>query len=177
MRFLKKWTSCIFSFIAGVITLALSACSGMVTSNILAGKSTTKAFEVITDTDLLKTAEQLGVESKFATMKAFSIILMVVAVLLLVYSIILLLKNLNVIKSKSKALDIVGWTLVALFLLSTIAVLVSSNVYADAMMATTTGRMLQLSAKVGFYQPFMLGTGIVLAIITTVFALLKRKDA
>jgi hypothetical protein len=36
---------------------------------------------------------------------------------------------------------------------------------------------LDIAGKVGLYQPFMLGTSIVLAIVTAVFAFIKRKEA
>ena len=48
MSIVKKWTSCVVSFIAGVLGLALSACSGMVVKiDALKVKETTKAFTLI----------------------------------------------------------------------------------------------------------------------------------
>ncbi|MGN0787658.1 MAG: hypothetical protein ACI4L6_01145 [Candidatus Onthoplasma sp.] len=182
MKMIKKWGSCVFSFIAGVLSLALSACSGMVAVTTIAGKSstdTTKAFKVLTDNDLLTQAKEAGLQSEFITMKVFSIILTVVATLLIVYSIIMLLKNLNVIKSESKIFSIVGLCLIVLFLIATIGVLVSSNVYASAMAEhantimeavkaqyAAMGQTIEASAsvKIGAYQPIMLATGIVSAL-------------
>lgn len=194
MEMIKKWGSCIISFIAGVLTLALSACSGMVATSTIAGVSDTeitKAFKVLTDGDLLTQAKEAGLKSEFMTMKVFSIILMVVAVMLLVYSIVLLLKNLNIIKSDSKIFAICGVALAVLILISTIGVLVSSNVYAGAM-ADNVNKMLEAvkaqsaalgmpieasaSVKIGVYQPIMLVTGIVSSLAIALCEFKNIKD-
>ena len=176
MQMIKKWGSCVFSFIAGVLALALSACSGMVAVQTIAGQSTTdvtKAFKVLTDNDLLAQAKAAGLQSEFMTMKVFSIILTVLAVLLIVYSIIMLLKNVKVIKSESKIFSIVGLIIIGLFLIASIGVLVSSNIYAGAM-AEHVNNLLALSpyasvasasVKIGVYQPIMLAIGIVSALV------------
>ena len=194
MQMIKKWGSCVFSFIAGVLALALSACSGMVAVKTVMGQSTTdvtKAFKVLTDNDLLAQAKNAGLESEFMTMKIFSIILTVLAVLLIVYSIIMLLKNVNVIKSESKIFSIVGLILIGLFLIASIGVLVSSNIYAGAM-AEQANSLLQLmkdqyalmgqtieasaSVKIGVYQPIMLATGIVSALAIAFCEIKNIKD-
>ena len=201
MGFLKKWTSCILSFIAGVLALAMSACTGMIVSGSAdlsaLGMSaqtidkTTKAFKVLTDASLYADAKNAGIGKEFMTMKVFAIITLVVAVLLIVYSIIMLLKNLNVIKSNSIVFNIIGWSLVALFLIATIGLLVTSNTYANLAIELTKAELLskgipaqyvptlpiEVTGKVGVYQPFMLATSIILAVATTVFAVIKRKDA
>ena len=41
MQMIKKWGSCVFAFIAGVLSLAMSACSGMIAVTTIAGQSTT----------------------------------------------------------------------------------------------------------------------------------------
>ena len=171
MSIVKKWTGCVMAFMAGVLGLAMSASSGMVIKTPL-GSSTTKAYKVITESELMDTAKLLGVKSEFVLMKAFSIITLIIAVLLIAYSIVALLQNLNVIKSSHIAFDIAGWVLVGLFVISTIALLVSSNGYAGAMEKVGIP-----SVKVGLYQPFMLVVSIIAAIVTGIFAFLKRKDA
>ena len=191
---IRKWGSCIIAFIAGVLSLAMSACSGMVAVKTIAGQTTTdvtKAFKVLTDSELLKQAKEAGLESQFITMKVFSIILTVLAVLLIIYSIVMLLKNVNVIKSESKVFSIVGLSLIALFLIATIGVLVSSNVYAGAMAEhantlleamkaqyASMGQTIEASAsvKVGLYQPFMLVTGIISALAIAFFEIKNIKD-
>ncbi len=185
MSILKKWTSCMVSFVAGVLALAMSAVSGMVAvTTTPIGKETeiTKAFKVITDSELLEQAKKLDIESKFMTMKVFSIILMVVVVLLLIYAIIMLLKNLNVIKSESKAFGIVGIVLSVLFIGTAIAVLIASNSYAGAMesvmdklISLQTGGLGSISIKVGLYQPFMLVTSIVSGLAISTFEVLNLK--
>lgn len=194
MDFLKKWIGCILSFVAGVLGLAMSACTGMIISGSythpLAGvqnvNEVTKAFKVLTDSSLYSDAKAYGLGSEFMTMKVFAIITLVISILLIVYAIIMLLKNLNVIKSNSIVFDIIGWTLVALFLIATIGLLVSSNVYAGGVvdfqvsLLTKAGipeNLIDITGKVGLYQPFMLGTSIILAIVTAVFAVIKRKAA
>ena len=177
MSIVKKWAGCVMAFIAGVLGLAMSASSGMVIKTPL-GSSTTKAYKVITESELMDTAKLLGVKSEFVLMKAFAIITLIIAVLLIAYSIVALLQNLNVIKSSHIAFDIAGWVLVGLFVISTIALLVSSNGYAtaieDSVIAAASGIK---SVKVGLYQPFMLVVSIIAAIVTGIFAFLKRKDA
>ncbi|MBQ8615806.1 MAG: hypothetical protein IJ415_04495 [Clostridia bacterium] len=194
MDFLKKWIGCILSFVAGVLGLAMSACTGMIISGSythpLAGvqnvNEVTKAFKVLTDSSLYSDAKAYGLGSEFMTMKVFAIITLVISILLIVYAIIMLLKNLNVIKSNSIVFDIIGWTLVALFLIATIGLLVSSNVYAGGVvdfqvsLLTKAGipeNLIDITGKVGLYQPFMLGTSIILAIVTAVFAVIKLKAA
>lgn len=186
MSILKKWTSCIVSFVAGVLALAMSAVSGMVAITSIPGianeKSITKAFKVITDSTLLDQAKSLDLEAKFMIMKVFAIILMVIAVLLLVYAIIMLLKNLNVIKSESNAFGIVGIVLSVLFIVTAIALLIASNSYAGAMesvmsklISISTAGLGSLSVKVGLYQPFMLVISIVSVISISVFEILNLK--
>ena len=187
MQMIKKWGSCVFSFIAGVLALALSACSGMVTVSTIMGQSTTdvtKAFKVLTDKELLTQAKAAGLESEFMTMKVFSIILTILAALLIVYSIIMLLKNVNVIKSESKIFSIVGLILIGLFLIASIGVLVSSNIYAGAMAEYANNLFKQLhmssvasaSVKIGVYQPIMLVTGIVSALAIAFCEIKNIKD-
>ncbi len=187
MQIIKKWGSCAFSFIAGVLALALSACSGMISIQTIMGKSTidvTKAFKVLTDKELLTQAKSAGLQTEFVTMKVFSIVLTVLAALLIVYSLIMLLKNVNVIKSESKIFSIVGLLLIGLFLIATIGVLVSSNVYAGAMAEFANKLLAQspytsvasASVKIGVYQPIMLVTGIVSAIAITFCEIKNIKD-
>ncbi len=191
MSIVKKWAGCVVSFLAGVLALALSACSGMVatySAPVVGENSTiTKAFKVITDSKLLDDAKLYGAESKFMVMKVFSIIMLVIAVLLLVYSIVMLLKNVNVIKAESKIFAIVGLVLAALFLVSTIGVLVSSYVYAAAVESAIPGlvsaqsmgmilaTMVEASVKIGVYQPIMLVVGVVTAATVAAFEIKNVK--
>ena len=171
MEFLKKWTGCIMSFLAGLLGLSLSACSGMVTSTAL-GSETVKAFKVITDSDLATQAETLGIASEFGLLRTFSIIMMVVSIVLVVYSVVLLLVKLNVIKSQSKAFDIINVVLAVLLVITTIILMVASNKYGSAL-HTATGNFV--TAKLGLYQPFMLATSLVVLALNSVFAFLKNK--
>ena len=222
MNLVKKWIGCVVSFVAGVLGLALSACTGMtavakVDGSALAGTAvgdtsatlvdnTTKAFKVLTDKDLYTQAKELGIKSEFLTMKVFAIITLVVAVLLIAYSIVMLLKNLNVIKCEGKIFKYVGLGLIVLFLISTIGLFVASNGYANAMedvmadvvkaqygygftakltglMDTTTISTLlglhkyNVNVAIGVYQPVMLVVAIVSAIVVGVFTFIKRKEA
>jgi len=89
MSIVKKWTSCVVSFIAGVLGLALSACSGMVVKiDALKVKETTKAFKVITDADLYKDAKTAGTGTEFLWLKVFAIITLIISILLIVYAIV-----------------------------------------------------------------------------------------
>ena len=148
MNFLKKWMSTIISFVADVCGLALSACTGMKVSGMIDAsaleshlgqdpsrsfESITKAYKVLTDGDLYTQAKAAGLGKDFMVMKVFAIITLVVSILLIAYAIVMLLKNLNVIKCESKIFDIVGICLFVLLLVATIGLLVSSNAYANAM--------------------------------------------
>ncbi len=192
MNFVKKWASCIISFVAGVCGLALSACSGMIaklTANealsayLQSNTSTTKAFKVLTDSDLYEEAKLLGIDSEFMTMKIFAIITLVVSVLLIVYALVMLLKNLNVIKCESKLFDIVGIALFALLLVSTIGLLIASNGYAGAMKDVQMkslaqfGDMVSLKISVGVYQPAMLVISIISAVAYGAVMFLNKKKS
>ena len=199
MAILKKWIGCVISFVAGVCGLVLSACSGMVVKGSIDASQlgmepqsinkTTKAFKVITDSSLYSDAKELGLGTEFIWLKIFAIITLIVSVLLVVYSIISLLQNLNVIKSSHIAFDIVGISLVALLLVSTIGLLVTTNVYASGteekmlnMMSLEFGNYaslvdINLNIKHGIYQPAMLTISIITAIVTSTFTFLKRKSA
>ena len=205
MSFVKKWISTIVSFVAGVCGLALSACSGMVASGMVdasalgMGKnpvdSTTKAFKVLTDADLYKKAKELKLGTEFMLMKVFAIITLIISILLIIYAIVMLLKNLNVIKCESKIFNIVGIALVALLLIATIGLLITSNNYANAMEDATINGLkamyllggvpetalsnikFDINVKVGLYQPIMLVISIISAIVVSTFTFIKRKDA
>ena len=201
MNFLKKWIGCIISFVAGVCGLALSACSGMVTKltadsalaayGLESHSETTKAFKVLTDSDLYTQAKEAGLGSEFMVMKVFAIITLVVSVLLIVYAIVLLLKNLNVIKCESKIFDIVGISLVALLVISTIGLLISSNNYASemknamldslkglgALLGVDISSMVSLKISTGVYQPAMLIISIISALVVGTFSFLNKKNA
>lgn len=200
MSFVKKWLGCIISFIAGVCGLALSACTGMVvkvtTSNetISAGLKAmgidsynTKAFKVLTDNDLYTQAKELGLKTEFVWMKIFAIITLVIAVLLIIWSIVLLLKNLNVIKSTSKVFDITTIVLVTLFLIATIGLLIASNSYASGaekiavdslkLVLGESASLVSYNVKVGAYQPTMLIISIITFVATCVPTFIKTKEA
>ena len=192
MSIVKKWAGCVMSFIAGVLGLALSSCSGMkvvVKTPVGSETTVTKAFKVITDSDLLDQAKAAGLKSEFVMMKVFAIITLIVSVLLIVYSVVALLQNLNVIKSSHIAFDIAGWVLVGLFLVAIIGLVISSNDYGSEIASVTEKGLeatyaamgqpinITVNAKLGAYQITMLVVSIVTAIVTGVFAFLKRKSA
>lgn len=194
MNFIKKWLGCIVSFISGVCGLALSACPGMVMSmkmNVpgVAAENvneTTKAFKIITDGDLYTQAKELGLKTEFVWMKIFAIAILVISIILILYSIVLLLKNLNVIHASDKVFDIITIVLIALFLVITIGLMISSSVYAgslnDVMLDTLklSGipmEYIKLSIKVGAYQIAMLIISIIAFIATSVVTFLNRKEA
>lgn len=199
MNFLKKWMGCIVSFVAGVCGLALSACSGMVTKltadsslaayGLESRSESTKAFKVLTDGDLYTQAKEAGLGSEFMVMKVFAIITLVVSILLIVYALVMLLKNLNVIKFNGKILDIVGISLFVLLLISTIGLLISSNNYASAMEKATLkslqglgallgvdiSTLVSLNISTGVYQPTMLVISIIGALAVGTFTFLNLK--
>lgn len=222
MNFLKKWMTTIISFVAGVCGLALSATVGMKAVGMIDAsalepqlhgdysqgfKETTKAFRVLTDSDLYKNAKSAGIGSEFMVMKVFAIITLIISLLLIAYAIVMLLKNLNVIKCESKIFNIVGISLLVLLAVATIGLLVSSYGYANAIeesnMAIIQARnefeaglraempeamhsmiptLLQgvkitASASIGFYQPAMLVISIVSALAVGAVTFLNRKDA
>ncbi len=161
MTFLKKWASCIISFVAGVCGLALSACTGMkavgkIDASALQSQlgmdpsqsfeSAAKGFKVLTDGELYDQAKLAGIGKEFMIMKVFAIITLIVSILLIVYAIVVLLKNLNAIKRESKIFDIVGICLFVLLLVATIGLLISSNAYANAM-ETSGAAILQARGK------------------------------
>jgi len=198
MNFLKKWIGCIVSFVAGVCGLALSACSGMVTKLVTnntqlkqgleamgLGSSSTKGFKVLTDGDLYEAAKAAKIGDEFMVMKAFAIFTLIVSVLLIAYAVVLLLKNLNVIKFNGRIFDIVGIALIVLLLVATIGLLVSSNAFAGAQADKLNGALTLMGynavasfkVSVGVYQPAMLVISIISAIVVGTFTFLNKKSA
>lgn len=198
MDFLKKWIGCIVSFIAGVCGLALSACSGMVTKLVTdnaqlkqgleamgLGSSSTKGFKVLTDGKLYDQAKSAGIGDEFMVMKVFAIITLVVSILLLIYALVMLLKNLKVIKFESKIFDIVGISLIVLLLVATIGLLISSNAFAgaqadklnEALTAMGYNTVASFKVSVGVYQPAMLVISIISALTVGTFTFLNKKSA
>ena len=198
MNFLKKWMSCIISFVAGVCGLALSASTGMVTkiatdnAQLAQGlkamgleSDSTKAFKVLTDGDLYTKAKAAGIGDEFMFMKVFAIITLSVSILLIVYAIVMLLKNLNVIKFESKIFDVVGICLFVLLLVATIGLLISSNSFAaaqeDKLVAGLTAlgyaSLVNVKVGVGVYQPAMLVISIIGILAVGAFTFLNKKSA
>ncbi len=198
MNFVKKWISTIISFVAGVCGLAFSACSGMVTDIVAKDtqlaqglkamgltSNSTKAFKVLTDGDLYTEAKAAGIGDEFMVMKVFAIITLIVSIILIIYAIVMLLKNLDVIKYDSKIFDIVGICLFALLLIATIGLLISSNAFANAQedkltaALTAMGYISMVNIKVGLgvYQPIMLVVAIVSALAVSTFTFINRKHA
>lgn len=201
MKFVKKWFSCILSFVCGVLGLALSACSGMIVKatvdlSALGAQSLkidemTKAFKVITDNDLYKDAKSLGIGTEFVWLKLFAILTLIISVLLIVYSLIKLLQNVNVIKTNHIAIDIVGHSLFVAFLVSAIGLLICTCVYANELENNFITKVVALAnipeqyisavkvdCKVtsGLYQYIILAVSIIAFIANGVVAFLKRKD-
>ncbi len=197
MEFLKKWASCIFSFVAGALGLILSLCTGMsnsisITSTSLGinevSESITKAHKMLTDSALKTQAETYNASTEFGWLKAFSIIMTVVSIALVIYSIVMLLKNVNVIKSNNSIFDIFGFVLAGLLLVSVIGLMISSSVYANALeegisavlglkyASIITALSITVSVSVGVYQWIMLIVGIVSAIAITTLTILDRKS-
>lgn len=200
MDFLKKWASCIVSFVAGFLGLILSLCTGMKSSYSVVSSTelvpvnvtnseTTKAHKMLTDSKLADQAELYDVKTEFNWLKTFSVIMTVVSILLIVYAIVMILKNLNVIKVEHVAFDISGIVLAALLVVAVVGLVITSNVYANAMESAIVGALklgyasymsyltVSVSVSVGVYQWTMLVVGIVAAIASTTFIILKRKDS
>lgn len=225
MSIVKKWISCVISFIAGVCGLALSGLVGMevvtkIDGSAIAGQlgmpagtfdsvseKIVKGFKVITDSSLYSQAKDLGITTEFVWLKIFAILTLIASILLIVFAVVKLLQNLNVIKSTHVAFDICGYAIVGLFLIATIGLMISSNVYASAMeesalaiehakalytqalganlpasalpMLSTlvAAAKISITASVGLYQPIILVISIITAIVTGTFAFLNKKDA
>lgn len=199
MSFVKKWLSTIISFVAGVCGLALSACSGLVMKIVYADElkamglenmsDTTKAFKVLTDGNLYKDAKDMGIGSEFMVMKVFAIITLIVSILLIAYAVVMLLKNLNVIKLDGKIFDYIGLGLFALLLVATVGLMISSTAFADAMKEAGIALMLadgmpaeylsliNIKINVGVYQIAMLVISIISAVAVGTFTFLNKKKA
>ncbi len=181
MKVLTKWASCAMAFLAGVLTLLVSLGSGMVTS-VAGQKETTQAMKVLTDSKLADAAEMYGLADKFGAMKGFSVVLTIVAVLCVVYAVLMLLKNLNVLKVSDKVFSIVGIVLGVAFMAAAIGVFVASVGYANGVedfvkkSYAAAGMPVKVSVKVGVFQPVMLVVGILTAAVIGVFEFLKLKN-
>ncbi len=176
MDLVKKWLSCVVSLIAGVLGLALSATTGMKTVTPL-GTDKTKAFKVITDSKLADQAELYQASTEFTWLKIFAIITLIVSILLIIYAIVLILKNLDIIKSSSSLFATTAIVLGILFLIATIGLMITSNVYAGAVEDFVTKINPLINVKIGVYQPVMLVVSIITFFATTVTAFINRKNA
>ncbi len=209
MNFLKKWINSIVLFITGALGLLLSLCTGMKTSYGIDASAlgspysdmlsqshceTTKAHKVITDSDLATSAKNFGISTEFTWLKAFGIIGVIVSIILVIYAVVLLLKNLGVIKFENKVFDVISIVLPAVFVVATVGLLICSFIYAnaqqDAIIKMLNGTILsnpQISAyasliktsasvNVGVYQPLILAISIVGALIVGTFTFLKAKQ-
>lgn len=176
MDLVKKWLSCIISFVAGVLGLSLSATSGMKTIVNDKVVDKTKAFKVITDSKLADQAELYQASTEFTWLKIFAIITLIVSVLLIIYAIILLLKNLDIIKSSSSLFGTTGILLASLLLISAIGLMITSNIYANAVQDFVVKLNPLFSMKLGAYQPLILVISIItfIAIMTDWYFNRKR---
>ena len=201
MNFVKKWIGCIVSFVAGVCGLALSACPGMVVKGTIdlsalgmgtnSVKEVTKGFKVLTDSSLYTDAKAAGIGTEFLWMKAFAIVTLIASILLIAYAIVVLLKNINVIKCNSKVFDIVGISLIALLLVATIGLMITSTNYADCAVKIVEANVvamgvpsqyltavgIKVNATVGTYQIAMLIISIISAVLVSAFTFVNRKKA
>ncbi len=202
MSLLKKWLGCVLSFVLGVCGLSLSACSGMIVERSIDASAlgavgasitsksseTTKAYKVITDSDLFKSAKDMDLTAEFVWMKVFAVITLVLSILLIVYSVVLLLKNLNIIKTKSKIFDIITISLIVLTLVSVVGLMITSNIYAEAVEDKVTSiikAMLPVayiskikynaSVNIGLYQPIMLTVSIVVTLLVLANQFFNKK--
>ncbi len=190
MNFLKKWINTIVLFITGALGLLLSLCTGMTLSASVAGKKAlekvVKAHKIVTDSKLVDEAKLYDVSSEFSRLKAFAIVGVIVSIILVIYAIVLLLKNLNLVKCENKIFDIVALALPVLLLVVMVLVLVFSNLYANALkepistiLSLNTGAplsVIKVTAKVGIYQPLMIAISAIATIIIGTFAFLKAKQ-
>jgi hypothetical protein len=190
MNFLKKWINSIVLFITGALGLLLSLCTGLTLSVSVAGTKVldkaVKAHKIVTDSNLVDEAKLYGVSSEFSRLKVFAIIGVIVSIILVIYAIVLLLKNLNVIKCENKIFDIIALVLPVVLLVVIILVLVFSNLYASSLkepiatlLSLGTGApltVIKVTAKIGVYQPLMIATSAFATIIIGTFAFLKAKQ-
>lgn len=209
MNFLKKWMNSIVLFVSGVLGLLLSLCSGMKTSYSIDASAlgspyaemissshseTTKAHKVITDSKLADTAKNFSISTEFTWLKVFGIIGVIVSIILIVYAVVLLLKNLNVIKCESKVFDIITLALPALLVVATVGLLICSFIYAnaqeDAILKMLNGTILSnpatspyasviktcASVKIGVYQPLIFAISIITMVVVATFSVLKIKQ-
>lgn len=168
---LKKWAGCVVSLISGILGLAMSATSGMVTKNPFTTE-TTKASEVLTNSDLLDASKLIGLESEFAWLKTVSVIMVVVSVILIVYGLVLLLKNINVIKSDNKVFGVINLVLSVALLVVAILLITATGSYCSALSDVSRKTV---TAEAGFYQPFMLGVGLVATLVNCAVLFVRKK--
>lgn len=196
MNFLKKWTGCILSFVAGVLGLSLGCINGL-TLAYSSDTSAASAAAGITipeasfsgSTSVYEMVNDATIQTELVFLKVLTIVILVMSALLIVNAIVLQLKNLNVIKSSHIAFDIVTYVLVGLFAVVSILFLVVSILYANGVAETAletlqanyaalpVAQLITYNVKsgIGAYQPIMVVVSVITAIATSVFTALNRK--
>jgi len=86
------------------------------------------------------------------------------------------LKNLDVIKSSSNVFDYIGYAVIALFLVATIGLMITSNTFASETEALAANPMFKVVVSVGAYQPIMLTVAIISAVAVAVVEFFKKKS-
>lgn len=119
---------------------------------------------MLTDSSLATQTETYNASTEFSWLKAFSIVMTVVSTLLVVFAIVMLLKNVNVIKSDSSVFDICELVLAGLLLVAVIGLVISSTVYAGALeegiivalglkyASIISALIISVTVSVGIYQ-------------------------
>ena len=179
---LKKWLGCIVSFLVGVCGLTVLFLSGLKTDLFAfnsVSKNYLKAYEILKVRDMPQQTPSYLIES-YKILFVIAIIAIVVYALLILWSIVLLLKNVNIIKKNSKAFNIVNSVLLGIVLIVLVGLILTTLNYAknyDILIETSYAFInVKAHTTIGAYQWVMCIFALIANLTNITFGLTKLKS-
>ena len=164
---MKKWLGMISSAVMGVLAFVFLAISNFFTKMSYASGSQS---ETVSGYELIKESTE-NAPKGFGLYKAFTIIMIIVAVLLLAWAVVMLLNNLNVLKLKFN-LNLVNTILLAVFAVVVLVAFIALIVMGVDTSTSALGMKITAGPAVGAYLNLVLALA---ACAGGVVALVKKK--
>ncbi len=163
---MKKWLGMISSAAAGVLGFVFLALASFYQKITMVGVSSSDTFNAY---DLIK--ESADNIKGFGLYKAFTIILIVVAALLIAWALVLLLKNLKVLKIKFNV-NIVNIALLTLFAVSAIVSIIALFVMGGDFAVNVGGSGVKAGPAIGAWLNLAVG---VLALVCGIIPAVSKS--
>ena len=178
---IKKWLGCILSFIVGICGLSFLPLPGLIT-DINAFNSVSRNF--IKAHEILKVKEFPQKTPTFVVNSCIilfvcAIIAVIIYCLLIIWAIVQFFKNINLIKSKNKTINIINTILLISVLIISICLIFSTINFAknyDILIKDSYSFFKATSkSSVGIYQYIIFILALIANIINAIFIFIKPK--